>query len=88
MRNLILKSSLIGFLIGTVFFAIAPLGLGISVIEVFRPVLIPGVGFMHMIGINTTYIATRLCALLLNGLIYTAVVSIIFVTKSRVARKP
>jgi len=86
MRKLIAKSIIVGFVIGTVFFAIAPLGLGISLIEALRPVLIPGVAFMHLLGINTIYPASQIFALFLNGLIYSTLVLVILVMKSRVAK--
>jgi hypothetical protein len=46
MNRIMLKALAYGFTLGTIFFVIAPLGLGISLIESLKPVLVPGV-FLH-----------------------------------------
>lgn len=81
MRKLIIKSTLIGFTIGSVFFVIAPLGLGISLIESLKPVLVPGVTFIQLLGQNTVGPIPLISALFLNGLIYSILVLGIFVTR-------
>jgi hypothetical protein len=82
------KSILSGFAIGTVFFVVAPLGLGIALIESLRTVLIPGVTVMHLLGINTISSLSRLIALCLNGVLYSALVFVVLMLKSRAAAKP
>lgn len=70
MTKLIRRSLIYGFIAGTVFFAIAPLGLGIAVIEFLRPILIPGVSLFQLFRQNLTGIGTLILGLILNGIIY------------------
>lgn len=42
MNTLYTKSIVYGFALGTILFIIAPLGLGIGLIEILKPVLAPG----------------------------------------------
>ncbi len=86
MRILIIKSTLIGFILGTIFFGIAPLGLGLSVIETLRPVLIPGVTVIQLLGVNTSGSVALISALFLNGLIYSMLVLSILAARSQLTK--
>lgn len=73
MRNYFLRSLICGFGLGTLFFAMAPLGLGIAFIEVLKPVLTPGISLTQLIlGSNGGMLAFFL-ALVLNGAVFTSV---------------
>ncbi len=80
MKKLIVKSTLIGFIIGSMFFVIAPLGLGLTVIEFLKPVLIPGVTFIQLLGQNTIGVFPLTLALFMNVIIYSILVMCIFLT--------
>lgn len=86
MRKLIIKSALIGCAIGTAFFVIAPFGLGLPLIESLKPVLTPGVTFMHLLGQNTLNAASQITSFFLNGLIYSILVLGIFLLRNRMSR--
>ena len=86
MKKIIIKSALIGCSIGTAFFVIAPLGLGLPLIEFLRPVLIPGVTFMHLLGQNTLDAASQITSFFVNGLIYSILVLGIFLLRNRMSR--
>lgn len=86
MRKLIIKSAVIGCAIGTAFFVIAPLGLGLPIIESLKPVLTPGVTFMHLLGQSTLDSASIIISLFLNGLIYSILVLGLFLLRNRISR--
>jgi len=81
-RKLLIKPTLISFILGIVLFGIAPLGLGLSFVETLRPVLIPGVTVVQLLGVNTSGSVTLFIALLLNGVIYSILVLSILATRS------
>ena len=68
--KLIVKNTVYGFILGTILFGIAPLGLGISFIEYLKPVLVPGVFLTQLILGNTVGPMQLLLALFLNGIIF------------------
>jgi hypothetical protein len=70
MVKLILKSIISGFVLGTVLFVVAPLGLAIYFIEYLKPVLIPGVSLAQFFLGNTDSITPMILAFIFNGLIY------------------
>ena len=70
MNRVILKAMLYGFTLGMIFFVIAPLGLGISLIESLKPVLVPGVFLARGILGNTTGVGSIVFAVVLNGAIF------------------
>ena len=78
MNRIMLKALAYGFTLGTIFFVIAPLGLGISLIESLKPVLAPGVFLAQGILGNTTGIGSMIFALALNGTVYTILYTIFF----------
>ena len=78
MKKVILRSTIIGFILGTLFFALAPLGLGLSLFEILKPVLVPGVYFVQFAGINTVGLLPMALALSLNVVIYSILVMSIF----------
>ena len=83
-----IKSVVSGFVLGTVFFAIAPLGLGIGLIEFFRPILIPGVALLQLFRQNATGSMALLLGFLLNGVIYSLLfLSFSVVEKQAMSRK-
>lgn len=70
MTSLIIRALIYGFILGSLFFAIAPLGLGIYLIELLKPVLVPGVLLAQLILGNTAGSKPIILALFLNGIIY------------------
>ena len=78
MKKLIQRSTIIGFILGTLFFALAPLGLGLSLFEFLKPVLVPGVYFVQFAGINTVGLFPLALALSLNVVVYSILVMSIF----------
>lgn len=78
MNRIMVKALAYGFTLGTIFFVIAPLGLGISLIESLKPVLVPGVFLAQGILGNTTEIGSMIFALSLNGAVYTIFYTILF----------
>ena len=86
MSKLAIKSTVIGFILGTVFFVIAPLGLGITFIESLKPVLVPGVAAIQLLGVNTDGALLMISALFLNGLIYTLVVFSVLAARSQLGK--
>jgi len=71
MTKLIIKSLVFGFVIGAIFFGIAPLGLGIAFVEFLRPILIPGIVLFQPFWQSTTGSMRLILGLFLNGIIYT-----------------
>ncbi len=71
MTKLIIKSLVFGFMMGTLFFGIAPLGLGIAFVEFLRPILIPGVNLFQLFWQSTSGSVSLTLGLFLNGMIYT-----------------
>ncbi len=85
MTKVIIRSAVLGFIVGTVFLAIAPLGLGIAFIEFLRPILIPGINLFRSLYLSGTGAWPWVLGLILNGLIYTALFLSIVVIQKRVA---
>ena len=81
MTKLVSNSLIYGFIAGTVFFAIAPLGLGVALIEFFRPILMPGVSLFQLFWQNLAGPVGLLLGLILNGVVY----SLLFMSFSLVA---
>lgn len=71
MKRIILKSLICGFVVGTILFAIAPLGLGISLIEILKPVMVPGILVTQLILGDSVGVIPIAIALLINGVIFT-----------------
>ncbi|MCF7980778.1 MAG: hypothetical protein K9K86_02265 [Pseudomonadales bacterium] len=71
MKRIILKSLICGFVVGTILFAIAPLGLGISLIEILKPVMVPGIVVTQLILGDSVGVLPIAIALLINGVIFT-----------------
>ncbi|MDC3196639.1 hypothetical protein OAU36_02785 [Gammaproteobacteria bacterium] len=78
MNRIMFKALAYGITLGTIFFVIAPLGLGISLIESLKPVLVPSFFLAQGILGNTTGIGSIVFALLLNVTVYTILFSGIF----------
>ena len=78
MNRIMFKALAYGFTLGTIFFVIAALGLGISLIESLKPVLVPSVFLAQGILGNTTGIGSIVFALLLNVTVNTILFSGIF----------
>lgn len=70
MTKLIIKSLVFGFVIGTIFMGIAPLGLGIAFVEFLRPLLIPGINLLQSFWQSPGGSPALLLGLFLNGIIY------------------
>ena len=87
MLKLVIKSTIIGFIIGSVFMVVAPLGLGISFIEYLKPVLIPGVSLMQLVGQTTVDSPFLMLGLFLNGLIYTVVALCFLLTRKYLEKR-
>ena len=83
MNRIILKALAYGFTLGTIFFVIAPLGLGISLIESLKPVLVPSVFLAQGILGNTTGIGSIVFAMLLNVTVNTILFSGIFALRKK-----
>jgi len=69
MTKVIIKSLVLGFIIGTVFLGIAPLGLGVAFVEFLRPILIPGIDLFRSFYQSGSL--PWIFGFILNGLIYT-----------------
>ncbi len=82
-----IKSLMLGFIIGTVFFGIAPLGLGIALVEFLRPILIPGIDLFRSLYPSGGGSLPWIFGFILNGLIYTALFFSIFVVRKYVVRR-
>jgi len=82
MKKMIMQSVTMGLILGTLFFALAPLGLGLSFVEIMKPVLAPGAYLVRFSGTSTAGIIPIALALLLNVLIYSLLVMGILVTRS------
>ena len=87
MTKVIIKSLVLGFIIGTVFLGIAPLGLGIALVEFLRPILIPGIDLLRPLYQSGSGSLLWIFGFILNGLIYTALFSSIFVVRKHVVRR-
>lgn len=71
MSKILLKSMIFGIVAGSIFFAIAPLGLGISLIEILKPVLVPGVLIVQLMSGSNAGAPPVILAFALNIVIYT-----------------
>lgn len=87
MAKLIIRSMIFGFILGTVFFVISPLGLGIYFIEYLRPILIPGVLLTQLILGNVIGPIPLLLAFFFNGVIYSILFLGFFATRIYVVNK-
>lgn len=87
MTKVIIRSSVLGFIIGTVFLAIAPLGLGIAFVEFLRPILIPGIDLFRSLYPSGTGAWPWILGFILNGLIYTALFLSILVIQKQVGHR-
>lgn len=76
MKKIYARSLVAGFFIGTLFFTIAPLGLGISAIEVLKPVLTPGILLTQLITGSGGGALVFIMALVLNGAVFSALILI------------
>ena len=83
MIGIYIKSAICGFLLGSVLFAIAPLGLGIYFIEVLKPVLVPGLLVTQLILGNSAGPAAIMIALLLNGILFSLPFLYYFLSRTR-----
>ncbi len=79
-----IKSLVLGFSIGTVLFGIAPLGLGIALVEFLRPTLIPGIDLFRLLCPSGGGSLPWIFGFILNGLIYTALFLSIFAVRKHV----
>ncbi len=87
MTKVITKSLALGFIIGTVFLGIAPLGLGIAFVEFLRPILIPGIDLFRPLYQSGSGSLPWIFGFILNGLIYTALFLSILVIQKHVVRR-
>lgn len=90
MPKLIIKSLVLGFIVGAVFLGLFPLGLVIAFVEFLRPILIPGIDLIHKLGLNLNVGGSwfMMLGLILNGLIYSILfLSILAIRKYVVSRK-
>ena len=76
-----IKSAIYGFLLGSILFAIAPLGLGIGIIETLQPVLVPGALIIRLFIESDVGPATIAIAVVLNGLLFTIPFLLYFITR-------
>lgn len=81
MNRLMIKALVYGFTLGALLFAIAPLGLGLSLIEMLKPILVPGVYLARAIPGNTAGTGSILVALLLNGVVFTILFAVILLAR-------
>lgn len=70
MDSIYSKSIVFGFILGTILFAIAPLGLGISLVELLKPVLAPGAIITQQILGSSAGVSAIALALTINGAIF------------------
>ncbi len=88
MTKVSITSLVLGFIIGTVFLGIAPLGLGIALVEFLRPILIPGIDLFRPLYQSGSGSLPWIFGFMLNGLIYTALfLSILLIQKHVVQRR-
>jgi len=88
MTKVIIKSLVLGFIIGTVFFGLAPFGLGIAFVEFLKPILILGIDLFRLFWQNTPGFSPLVPGLILNGIIYTILFfTILLIRKHVISRK-
>ena len=88
MPKLIIKSLVLGFIVGAVFLGLSPLGLVIAFVEFLRPILIPGIDLFQPLVRNVGGSLSMMLGLILNGLIYSILfLSILAIRKYVVSRK-
>ena len=96
MKKIIVKSLKLGFIVGLIFFAIAPLGLAIAFFEFLSPVLLPGKKLIHILwplsppGVfGQVRIPANwwLSLIMLNGLVYSIFFFTIFLTRKIIANR-
>lgn len=83
MNRVLSKSAKFGFGVGSILFLIAPLGLGISIIEAMKPVLVPGLLATQLLLGNSVGFMSVALAVLLNGVIYSILFFGFFASRSR-----
>ncbi|MFT4887105.1 MAG: hypothetical protein ACJA2D_001816 [Pseudohongiellaceae bacterium] len=81
MNRIYLKSTVLGFALGSILFVIAPLGLGIYIIEFLKPAFVPGLLITQLLIGSTVGAISIIIALALNGLIFTIPFLTYFLTK-------
>jgi hypothetical protein len=81
--QLYIKSAIYGFVLGSILFAVAPLGLGIGIIETLQPVLVPGVMVMKLFVESDIGPATMVMAVVLNGLLFMIPFLLYFIARSK-----
>lgn len=72
MNNIYSKSIVYGVLLGTLLLVIAPLGLGILIVEILRPILAPGALIAQVIIRDGGAALLLMVSLLLNWSIFSA----------------
>lgn len=90
MFKLVIKSSVFGFITGTIFLGLASFGLFIAFLEVLRPILMPGIDLFQPLYRNANASLTRniVIGFILNGLIYTILfLNILMIRKHVASRK-
>ena len=87
MNRIYLKSIAFGFVLGTILFSIAPLGLGIPIIEILKPVLAPGALITRLFLRNSVGTIPITIALMINGVLFTIPFLTYFLTRKN-ARNP
>ena len=86
MKKTLLRSVIIGFVLGVVSMGLATLGLAISFFEILKPVLAPGVYLVQFMGINTDTPILLILALCLNVLVYSLIVMGVFLSYERFSK--
>jgi len=86
MTKLVVKSLMLGFIIGIIFFAVFPLGLVIAFVEFLRPLLIPGHDLFKSLWQTSGFVPASqwIFAIALNGVIYTILFFSILLIKKNV----
>lgn len=92
MAKLVIQSVVFGFMIGMVFFVVAPAGLSVGLVEFLRPLLIPGIDlfphlFRPLLANPSGSINPLVLGLILNGLIYAALFLTISLIRTHVASR-
>ncbi len=89
MIKLAIESLLFGFLVGIIFFAIAPLALGIAFVEFLRPILIPGIDLLKLFwpwqSSGNIPASQWTLSIALNGFIYSILFFAILLARKNIA---
>ena len=86
MKQILARSAVLGLILGVVCMGLATLGLAISIFEILKPVLAPGVYLVQFMGVNTDTTILLLLALCLNVLVYSLIVLGVFLTHERFSK--